>query len=166
MKRIDRKLFISETLNDQNYYQNKPYLISEGQTMTDIFTHAVILEEVSHSIEEFVSVHSDKEMTVLDVGTGHGYLSFVIANFINEVLTHTKNSLNYRVIGIDCNSKSIEQCNALKNIIKTNQHSPINLIFESQTLQSRLAQSEHYDIIIGGFYMPPSYHTSLLNKIK
>jgi protein-L-isoaspartate O-methyltransferase len=50
MKRIDRKLFIHEIPSNSSYYENKPYKISGGQTMSDVFTHAVILEEVSRKV--------------------------------------------------------------------------------------------------------------------
>lgn len=43
MKKIDRKWFIPEVPTIKNYYENKPYKISGGQTMTDVFTHAIIL---------------------------------------------------------------------------------------------------------------------------
>jgi protein-L-isoaspartate O-methyltransferase len=50
MKKIDRKLFISERPKNNSYYENKPYKISGGQTMSDVFTHAVILEEATRII--------------------------------------------------------------------------------------------------------------------
>ena len=53
--------------------------------MTDIFTHAVILEQVSTQIEGMLDKWENqdgKEITVLDIGTGHGYLAFVISSFL------------------------------------------------------------------------------------
>ena len=59
MKSIDRKNFITlpsqnHTLNasNQNYYLNKPYKIGGGQSMTDIFTHAVMLDRISDFLDK------------------------------------------------------------------------------------------------------------------
>lgn len=43
MQDIDRKHFILPTQKTLNAYENKPYKISNGQCMTDIFTQAVML---------------------------------------------------------------------------------------------------------------------------
>jgi protein-L-isoaspartate O-methyltransferase len=83
MRTLDRKWFISE--HTPNYYLNKPYKISGGQTMTDIFTHAIILEEVCLRIQQIVSSGSGKYFTVLDIGTGHGYLAFAIAALFRQL---------------------------------------------------------------------------------
>ena len=60
MKEIDRKHFIvgsnATTANSNRKaidpYKNVPVRISDGQNMTDIFTHAVILDKVATHIEE------------------------------------------------------------------------------------------------------------------
>lgn len=54
MKQIDRKLFIPQLGGHRTYYENKPYKISGGQTMTDIFTHAVILENCCSRLDSFL----------------------------------------------------------------------------------------------------------------
>ena len=53
MKIYDRKYFIDDTLNKDkrgSYYENRPYKIRGGQKMTDIFTHAVILERMAEQL--------------------------------------------------------------------------------------------------------------------
>jgi protein-L-isoaspartate O-methyltransferase len=44
--------------------------------MTDIFTHAMILNNLSD--------HWKNNAKILDIGTGHGYLAFVIANILKR----------------------------------------------------------------------------------
>lgn len=42
--------------------------------MTDIFTHAIIMNNLTHSWNNNVKV--------LDIGTGHGFLTFLIAKVL------------------------------------------------------------------------------------
>lgn len=67
---IDRQLF-TKTINP---YENKPYPISKGEKMTDIFTHAVIINNLTPYWKDNIKI--------LDIGTGHGYLCFLIAQIL------------------------------------------------------------------------------------
>ncbi len=58
--------------------------------MTDIFTHAIIVNNLIDSLKDNISV--------LDIGTGHGYLSFLISKILKNRLIE-----NYHVTGIDIN---------------------------------------------------------------
>ena len=68
LSQLDRALFTSET----KVYHNKPNKISKGQTMTDIFSHSIIL----NNLEPQLKLKSNPK--ILDIGTGHGYLAFAI----------------------------------------------------------------------------------------
>jgi len=56
--------------------------------MTDIFTHAIIINELSNHLRDNIKV--------LDIGTGHGYLSFLISKILRN-----KGFNNYHINGID-----------------------------------------------------------------
>ena len=98
VKSVDRGRFI----NDQNPYLNKPYRISGKENMTDIFTHSVILQSICENL-----VDGSK---VLDIGTGHGYLAFIL-NKLNP---------NTEILGLDSNEKAIEKCKLLKEHFSSN----------------------------------------------
>lgn len=66
-KSIDRQLFTSAS----SPYDNRPYPISSHQNMTDIFTHSVMISNL-HS-------YWKNNIKILDIGTGHGYLPFLIS---------------------------------------------------------------------------------------
>ena len=66
MQSVDRGCFV----NDKNPYLNKPYKIAGKENMTDIFTHSVILQSICENV-----VDGSK---ALDIGTGHGYLAFIL----------------------------------------------------------------------------------------
>lgn len=71
-KSLDRKHFTSF----QNPYENKPYSISNREKMTDIFTHSVIISNLTP--------HWKNSLRVLDIGTGHGYLPFLISKILQN----------------------------------------------------------------------------------
>ena len=65
--------------------------------MTDIFTHAVVISNLSATWK--------KNMRILDIGTGHGYLSFLIAKILKN-----KGLEGHSINGIDIYKESIEEC--------------------------------------------------------
>jgi protein-L-isoaspartate O-methyltransferase len=69
-KSLDRQHFTSL----HNPYENRPYAISNRENMTDIFTHSIIVTNLTS--------HWKNNIRVLDVGTGHGYLSFLISKIL------------------------------------------------------------------------------------
>ena len=64
--------------------------------MTDIFTHAVMINSLGP--------YWRNKMRILDVGTGHGYLSFLIARILQN------KKLEGEVIGIDIHEEAINKC--------------------------------------------------------
>ena len=56
--------------------------------MTDIFTHAVIL----NSLDGFWK----PKLKVLDVGTGHGYLAFLTAQILENITISLGNNFRFQ----------------------------------------------------------------------
>ena len=55
--------------------------------MTDIFTHAVLLEDCCSKIENILEQKANdgkNKLRVLDVGTGHGYLAYAISAYLTQ----------------------------------------------------------------------------------
>lgn len=96
---------------------------------------------------------------MLDVGTGHGYLAYVLAAYLQE---HWGSATQLQVVGIDSNKKAIDYCNSLRSQIN---HPLGFLTFEEQTLEQFMARGGHFDLIVGGFYMPPSLHQLLTDHL-
>ena len=52
--------------------------------MTDMFTHAVILNKIEEYLDEIINKNKESEkekekgIRILDIGTGHGYLAFAV----------------------------------------------------------------------------------------
>ena len=83
--------------------------------MTDIFTHAVLLEDCCSKIETILEQKANdrkNKLRILDVGTGHGYLAYAISAYLTQ---HHKQIVQFEVVGIDSNEKAIEFCNSIKN---------------------------------------------------
>jgi tRNA1(Val) A37 N6-methylase TrmN6 len=68
--------------------------------MTDIFTHAVILQQIHQYLKDGCSV--------LDIGTGHGYLPFVLGQLRTRM----------KIVGLDINANAIEMCNQIREKVK------------------------------------------------
>ena len=49
----------------------------------------------------------ENTLKVLDIGTGHGYLAFVLSLYLAETLKLNKFQISHQVIGIDTNIKAI-----------------------------------------------------------
>jgi methylase of polypeptide subunit release factors len=65
--------------------------------MTDIFSHAVIINNLCDRLKQ--------KVRVLDVGTGHGYLAFLIAKILER-----RNIVDYSITGVDINEEAIQFC--------------------------------------------------------
>jgi protein-L-isoaspartate O-methyltransferase len=90
---VDRRYFTKAV----NPYLNRPCGISKGENMTDIFTHAVIISNLS--------AHWQPKMRVLDIGTGHGYLALLIAKILD-----CKDMGGYEIRGVDVHQEAIDKC--------------------------------------------------------
>ena len=124
MRDLDRKWFVSEKgkgkEDNRAPYLNKPYPITNGEKMTDILTHSVILQNIEPHLllidQLFISkdgafhkeLGSRKCIRILDIGTGHGYLAFAIAKIIEKANLLEK--LSVIVKGIDIHKEAIEKC--------------------------------------------------------
>ncbi len=76
MRRIPRSLFVHENLRP-SAYQDEPYPIGCRQTITPPFI-------VAYMIEALALKATDR---VLEIGTGTGYQTTVLAEMVSEVLT-------------------------------------------------------------------------------
>lgn len=168
MKKYDRRDFVPLLWNKGNVYENRPYKIAGGQSMTDIFTHAVILEQVADHMEQIVKQNTiiEAELKILDIGTGNGYLAFVISSLISSIFK--KSRLGFNVIGIDSNHQAIEFSKSLKNKYETLEEFPEvkNINFQAESFEDTMNKQDSYDIVIGGFYMPPAFNEILSQKLK
>lgn len=85
--------------------------------MTDIFTHAVILQKMTENLSDIASKQTTKFINILDIGSGHGYLSFVLTAFMRKVALNHHNRFNYQITGIDTLPKTVEYCQKLQKLI-------------------------------------------------
>jgi ubiquinone/menaquinone biosynthesis C-methylase UbiE len=70
--------------------------------MTDIFTHSVIVSNLGP--------YWRNNMNILEVGTGHGYLAFLIAAILEK-----KGFKDYKINGLDINEVAINFCKDLQS---------------------------------------------------
>jgi protein-L-isoaspartate O-methyltransferase len=66
---LDRARFTSSS----NPYSNRPHAISCNQVMTDAFSQAVVMDRLAAFLEERGRRQS---VRIVEIGCGHGYLSF------------------------------------------------------------------------------------------
>jgi len=76
MGRVPRHEFASEQYRDQAY-EDHPLPISEGQTISQPYIVALMLEALALSPED----------KVLEVGTGSGYLTALLAELVGQVIS-------------------------------------------------------------------------------
>lgn len=77
MCRVDRKNYVAAS-SQSNAYMDAPQPIGLGQTISAPHMHAHVLEE----IYPFLKASNDKEVRILDVGAGSGYLTAVLAKWV------------------------------------------------------------------------------------
>lgn len=76
MRAVPRHMFVSENMQMHAYY-DEPLQIGEGQTISQPYIVAYMTE----------ILNLDDNMKVLEVGTGSGYQSAVLAEIVKEVYT-------------------------------------------------------------------------------
>ena len=79
--------------------------------MTDIFTHAVVLEKVTGHLES--RLINKKNWRILDIGCGHGYLAYVIAKYFEKVINGVEH-LQCSILGIDAIGEAVDSCRELR----------------------------------------------------
>ena len=121
--------------------------------MTDIFTHAVMLDRITDFLKRKIESKSQQSISVLDIGTGHGYLAYVIAAFMDRMAQEHSYKGEFDITGIDAIQACIKYCEDLGSVV--NRHK--SLIFKNISLQKYINSNANkkFDVIIGGFYIPP-----------
>ena len=76
MGRVPRHLFVPENLKPRAY-SDRPLPIGEGQTISQPYIVALMTE----------SLKLERNMRVLEIGTGSGYQAAVLAERVNDVFT-------------------------------------------------------------------------------
>ena len=76
MRTVPRHLFVSENMQPHAYF-DEPLQIGEGQTISQPYIVAYMTE----------ILHLEDNMKVLEVGTGSGYQSAVLAEIVKEVFS-------------------------------------------------------------------------------
>lgn len=97
---LDRQSFTSVPFP----YKNIPYRIHSDENMTDILTHAIILQHLSPFL-------CRNFLNILDIGTGHGYLAFAMAKILLF-----KGYTHFRITGLDSSLQSVTECQRLNEI--------------------------------------------------
>lgn len=99
MIRVKRHLFVPKNI-ERMAYEDRPLPIGEGQTISQPYIVALMTE----------TLELNKNMKVLEIGTGSGYQSAILAEIVHEVYTieiietlglkakNTLDNLNYRNI--------------------------------------------------------------------
>jgi len=75
--------------------------------MTDVFTHSIIISNLLP--------HLAPNPKILDIGTGHGYLSFLISKILSN-----RGQSSFSIIGIDVNKEAIKKCQEIHSEIFPN----------------------------------------------
>ncbi|WP_114751885.1 protein-L-isoaspartate(D-aspartate) O-methyltransferase [Pleomorphovibrio marinus] len=76
MRKVPRHLLVPESQKD-NAYLDRPLPIGQGQTISQPYIVALMTEQI----------HPEKDMKVLEIGTGSGYQAAVLAELVKEVYT-------------------------------------------------------------------------------
>ncbi|MFH1395209.1 MAG: protein-L-isoaspartate(D-aspartate) O-methyltransferase [Candidatus Omnitrophota bacterium] len=76
MEKVDRHLFVPQAFRE-NAYEDTPLPIGYGQTISQPYIVAYMTEQIK----------PDKDMRVLEIGTGCGYQAAILANIVKEVYT-------------------------------------------------------------------------------
>lgn len=77
MSRVDRKNYVAESAQ-ANAHMDAPQPIGKGQTISAPHMHAHMLEEMY----PFLKKSKDREIKILDVGSGSGYLTATLARWV------------------------------------------------------------------------------------
>lgn len=76
MINVKRHLFVPKS-QERMAYEDRPLPIGEGQTISQPYIVALMTEQLE----------LDKNMSVLEIGTGSGYQAAILAEIVNEVYT-------------------------------------------------------------------------------
>ncbi|CCW63227.1 unnamed protein product [Phytomonas sp. EM1] len=101
MRRIDRRWFIPSAFSAVDAYRDSPLYIGHGATISAPHMHAIALEVMAPYIigEHRLSSSTDSDIRILDIGSGSGYLTAVMADICS---THNAaNDRPWKVIGLE-----------------------------------------------------------------
>jgi protein-L-isoaspartate(D-aspartate) O-methyltransferase len=96
--RLDRSTFCPRTYDPELPYEDHPLAIGMGQTISAPHVHALALEAARDRLLEV----TDRQVAILDVGSGSGYLTGAFALLIHEM------GRAGRVVGIEKYQELVE----------------------------------------------------------
>ncbi|CCW70071.1 unnamed protein product [Phytomonas sp. Hart1] len=101
MRHVDRRWFIPKTYSTTDAYKDSPLYIGHGATISAPHMHAIALEVMAPYLlgEHRVSSPSSIPIHILDIGSGSGYLTAVMADICST--QNTTNNQSWKVIGIE-----------------------------------------------------------------
>jgi len=104
MKKLDRSLFVEkEALTSNNLYMDRPHSIGQGEDISAPMMQAIAAEKLFPLI---VDAAENEPVKVVDVGTGSGYLAFLLYDALTKHFAGN-DKLNLTILGIDVHEKLI-----------------------------------------------------------
>ena len=134
MEKIERHLFVSSKLH-KLAYQDRPLSIDYGQTISQPYIVALMTE----------LLELNEESKVLEIGTGCGYQTAVLAEIVNEVysveiLPELAESAKKRLVGLNYHNIKLKQGDGYYGWIEHAPYDGILVAAAPKKVPFRLAQ--------------------------
>ena len=101
-RKLDRAHFFNNKDNLEQIYLDKPVDIGNGQSMTSPMMHGIAIEALYPYISRHFTKPSNNEITILDIGAGSGYTSFIIYDLILKLMKNNQQRHDHvSILGID-----------------------------------------------------------------
>jgi len=108
MKKLDRSCFVEkENLTSDNLYMDRPHSLGSGEDISAPMMQALAAEKLFPLIVQAAEKETDP-IKVVDVGTGSGYLSFLLYDALTKHFAGN-NQLNLTILGIDVQESFINK---------------------------------------------------------
>lgn len=145
MEKIERHLFVSSELQ-RLAYQDRPLSIDYGQTISQPYIVALMTE----------LLELNGESKVLEIGTGCGYQTAVLAELVNEVysveiIPELAESAKKRLVGLNYHNIKLKQGNGYYGWIENAPYDGILVTAAPKNIPYRLTQQ----LVEGGRMVVP-----------